>query len=68
MLCDPEYPIPLIRTFIARVVVYDLPFGAITKGEHIVVHSYTSKAAAKIQYLLSIVDQNSGEVLKQKPK
>ena len=60
VLCDPKYSIPLVKRFVARVVVYDLPQGAITKGEQIMVHSYTSKSAGKILSLLSTVDQSSG--------
>jgi GTPase len=33
VLCDPKYSIPLVKKFIARVVVYELPQGAIGKGE-----------------------------------
>jgi translation elongation factor EF-1alpha len=56
VLCDPAYPIPLIRKFIAMVVIYDLPQQALTKGENVIVHGYTSKSAGKIVSLLSTVD------------
>jgi translation elongation factor EF-1alpha len=57
VLCDPQYGIPLIKKFVAKIVVYDLPLlGAITKGEQIVVHSYTSKSSGKILSLLSTID------------
>lgn len=52
VLCDEKYSIPLISKFVARVVIYSAPQGAITKGEEIMVHSYTSKSPAKIQSLL----------------
>ena len=32
------------------------------------VHSYTNKTPGKIEFLLAVVDQSSGEVLKQRPK
>jgi translation elongation factor EF-1alpha len=51
---------PFVRKFIAKVVVYDLPQGAITKGEQVMVHSYTSKSAGKILNLLSTVDSSTG--------
>lgn len=25
VICDPQYPIPLVRKFVARVVIYDTP-------------------------------------------
>jgi elongation factor 1 alpha-like protein len=48
VLCDPQYSIPLVRKFVARVVIYATPQGAITKGEEIMVHSYTSKSPGRI--------------------
>lgn len=33
VLCDPLYPSPYIKKFEAKVVIYDLPQLAITKGE-----------------------------------
>jgi hypothetical protein len=57
VLCDPQFSIPLVRKFVAKIVVYDLPIlGAITKGEQIMVHSYTSKSCGKILSLVSTID------------
>jgi elongation factor 1 alpha-like protein len=47
VLCDPRYPMKLISSFIARVIIYDI-LSPISKGEAIVVHSYTSKMPGKI--------------------
>ena len=33
VLCDIDYPIKLVKTFICRVVIYDIPFGSLTQGE-----------------------------------
>jgi translation elongation factor EF-1alpha len=56
VICDQRYPIPMVRKFIARVVVFELPFGAISKGELVMVHCYTSKCPGKILSLVSLVD------------
>lgn len=48
VICDPQYSIPLVKKFMCRVVIYASPEGAITKGEEVMVHSYTSKAPGKI--------------------
>jgi len=56
VICCPEYPVPMIHSFISRIVVYDLPHGVLCKGEQVVLHSYTSKAPARVTKLLSIVD------------
>ena len=68
VLCDHKFTIPLVRKFVARIVVFDLPFGAISKGELVMVHCYTSKCPGKIISLLSLVDQNTGTVIKERPK
>ena len=68
VLCDVQYPIPLVKRFVGKIVVYDLPQGVIGKGEQVVIHSSTSKTPGKITHLMAIVDQQTGEVLKNKPK
>ena len=57
VLCDPEHPIKLITTFIARVVIYDLgDKGALCRGEPVVVHSYSSKCAGRLQKFISVIN------------
>ena len=56
VLCDPKFEIPLVQKFLARIVVYELPFGAIAKGELVTVHFYTTKCSGKIASLVNIVD------------
>jgi|LauGreDrversion4_2_1035121.scaffolds.fasta_scaffold103099_1 translation elongation factor EF-1alpha len=56
VLCDPQFSIPLVKRFVARIVIYETPQGCITKGEEVMVHSYTSKSPGKISSLLSTVD------------
>lgn len=68
VLCDPKYPIPFVKKFIAKVVIYDLPMQAIAKGEQVMIHSYTSKSAGKILNLISTVDNRTGLVIKERPK
>ena len=68
VLCDPKYEIPLVRKFVARIVVFDLPFGAISKGELVMVHCYTSKCPGKIVSLIALIDQSTGTVIKERPK
>jgi len=57
VLCDPEHPIKLVQSFIARLVVYDLgEKGAICRGEPVVVHSYSAKGPGKLQKFISVID------------
>jgi len=69
VLCDPEHPIKLVHTFIARLVIYELGTkGAVCKGEPVMIHSYSSKGPGKLQQLISVIDQATGEVIKTRPK
>ena len=68
VICCPEYPVPMIISFVSRIVVYDLPHGQLCKGEQVVLHSYTSKAPARITKLLAIVNQSTGDVIKARPR
>ena len=52
----------------AKVLVFKLEIGAITKGEQVTVHSFSTRVPGKIHSLHSIIDQNSNEVIKAKPK
>ena len=67
MLCDPRYPMKLIRSFITRIIIYDIP-SPIAKGEAVVIHSHTTKAPGKISFLLATIDQSTGETIKDRPK
>jgi translation elongation factor EF-1alpha len=68
VLCDPKFEMPLVRKFVARIIVFDLPFGAITKGEQVMIHCYTSKCPGKLISLLALVDQKTGAMIKERPK
>jgi elongation factor 1 alpha-like protein len=67
VLCDSRYPMKLIRSFIARIIIYDIP-SPIAKGEAVVIHSHTTKAPGKIAFLLATIDQSTGETIKDRPK
>lgn len=67
VLCDPRYPMKLITSFIARIIVYDIAV-PIIKGEAVVVHSHTTKAPGKISFLLATIEQSTGQTIKNRPK
>ena len=70
VICDIEYPIKLVKRFVCRVVIYDLPpsIGALAQGETVVVHSYTNKCPAKLNKFLSTVNHMTGETIRNRPK
>ena len=69
VICDPEYPVKLIKTFVAEMVIYDLgQRGALCRGEPVLIHSYSSRGPAKLTKFISVIDQNTGEIIKKSPK
>ena len=69
VICDPAYPIKLVQTFIAKLVIYDLGTrGALCRGEPVIMHSYSARGPAKLQKFISIIDQRTGDVIKKSPK
>lgn len=57
-----------MKTFIGHVMVYDLPMGNLCKGEPVMIYNYTNKMSAKINRLIAIIDEKTGEVIKKAPK
>ena len=66
------FPIKHVRTFVARVVVYEIPIslagGKLSKGAQVTVHSYTSYSAGECKSLLALIDKKTGQPIKNKPK
>lgn len=67
VLCDPDYPVHMVRKFRARIVVYDI-LTPITKGEQIVAYTFSNKVAGKITSLEMLISQKNEEIIKVKPK
>lgn len=65
VLCHKNYPVRLVRSFVAKILVFKLEIGAITKGEEVTVHSFSTRVAGKIQILNSIINQSTNEVIKK---
>ena len=64
VFCDPMFPIKHIRTFVARVVVYEIPIslagGKLSKGAQVTVHAYTNYSAGECKSLLALIDKKTG--------
>ena len=57
VICDPQYPIKLVQTFMAKMVIYDLgQRGALCRGEPVILHSYSARGPAKINKFISIIN------------
>lgn len=66
ILCDPQYPIPVVRKFRAKLVVFQPP-RPILKGDSMILHMHSISAQCHVSRLRSIVDK-SGNVTQKKPR
>lgn len=67
VLSDPEYPINQVYKFRAKIQVYELDL-PIIKGQSVIVYSFSNKVPGKIKSLESIINQQTDEVIKNRPK
>jgi len=67
VLCDPRYPIHQVREFRAQIVVFEVKT-PITRGQPVIVFSFSSKVPGRISKLEAIVNPKSGETIKANPK
>lgn len=66
ILCDPQHPIPVVRKFRAKLVVFQPP-RPILKGDSMILHMHSISAQCHVSRLRSIVDK-SGNVTQKKPR
>eukprot|EP01025_Chloroclados_australasicus_P032937 TRINITY_DN3345_c1_g1_i1.p1 TRINITY_DN3345_c1_g1~~TRINITY_DN3345_c1_g1_i1.p1 ORF type:complete len:625 (+),score=99.89 TRINITY_DN3345_c1_g1_i1:195-2069(+) len=67
VLCHPEYIVPLVRKFRARVVTLEITM-PLLKGSDLVVHCHTAEGDGFLSDLITLLDAKTGEVVKQSPK
>ena len=67
MLCDPKYPVHQVSKIRAKIIVYEVDI-PITKGQVVTLFSFSSKVPARISSLEFILNQQTEEVVKAKPK
>jgi elongation factor 1 alpha-like protein len=67
VLCDPRYPIHQVKQFRAQIVVFDIKT-PITRGQPVIIFSFSSKVPGRINKLEGILNPKSGETIKANPK
>ena len=67
VMCDPRFPIHQVKEFRAQIVVFDIKT-PITRGQPIIIFSFSSKVPGRINKLEAIVNPKSGETIKANPK
>eukprot|EP01023_Acetabularia_acetabulum_P058449 TRINITY_DN6913_c1_g1_i2.p1 TRINITY_DN6913_c1_g1~~TRINITY_DN6913_c1_g1_i2.p1 ORF type:complete len:585 (-),score=97.58 TRINITY_DN6913_c1_g1_i2:196-1950(-) len=67
VLCHPEFLVPLVRRFKARIVTLDITM-PLLKGSNLVVHCHTAEGDGFLADLLTLLDAKTGEVIRQAPK
>lgn len=67
VICDPKFPIHQVRDLRAQIAVFEVDI-PITRGQNILLYSFSNQCAGKIARLESIVNPKSGESIKKNPK
>ncbi|XP_007952234.2 HBS1-like protein [Orycteropus afer afer] len=67
IFCGPKDPIKACTRFRARILIFNIEI-PVTKGFPVLLHYQTVSEPAVIKRLISILNKNTGEVTKKKPK
>lgn len=70
ILCHPEFPVPWVTRFEARVLVLDGQAGLppLLRGAAVSVHSHMAREEATVSALVATLNAKSGEVERAKPR
>ncbi|CEM13058.1 unnamed protein product [Vitrella brassicaformis CCMP3155] len=67
VLCDPSSPLPVVTSFTAQLLVFDLDI-PIVKGQQVMMYLHTGVDSATIAALEAIVNKQTGERENKRPK
>ncbi|EFN56452.1 hypothetical protein CHLNCDRAFT_35207 [Chlorella variabilis] len=67
VLCHPDFPVPLVAKFEARVVVLDVAV-PILRGQQVTIHAHTARESGHISGLVSLLNGKTGEVQRARPR
>ncbi|KAH9850047.1 hypothetical protein C2E23DRAFT_905383 [Lenzites betulinus] len=67
VLCRPTHLIPLVSTFSARIIVFDIQV-PITAGTSVELFHHSRDVPASISRLISVMDRSNGSIIKNKPR
>ncbi|XP_006834704.1 PREDICTED: HBS1-like protein isoform X2 [Chrysochloris asiatica] len=67
IFCGPRDPIKACTRFRARILIFNIEI-PVTKGFPVLLHYQTVSEPAVIKRLISVLNKNTGEVTKKKPK
>ncbi|KAL4448191.1 hypothetical protein ABPG75_005410 [Micractinium tetrahymenae] len=67
VLCHPDFPVPLVDRFEARMVVLDVAI-PVLKGQQVTIHAHTARESGHISGLVSLLNAKTGEVQRARPR
>lgn len=67
VLCHPDFPVPLVDKFEARVVVLDVAI-PVLRGQQATIHAHTARETGHISGLVSLLNAKTGEVQRLRPR
>lgn len=67
VVCHPDFPCRLSDRFQARIMVLDVTV-PVLKGQAVTVHMHATRDSGHINRLVSVLDGETGEVVKERPR
>lgn len=67
VLCHPDFPVPLVDKFEARVVVLEVQI-PVLKGQQVTIHAHTARESGHVSALVSLLNSKTGEVQRARPR
>ena len=67
VMCDPKYPVHQVKEFRSQIVVFDIDI-PITRGQPVIIYSFSNRITGRIAKLEGIINPKSGETIKKNPK
>eukprot|EP00963_Diacronema_lutheri_P004232 scaffold320_cov335-Pavlova_lutheri.AAC.9 len=67
VLCDRNFPVPVVTSFEARIRVLDIKM-PLLKGQELVLHTKTTHEQVTLSMLVAVVDPKTQDTLRNKPR
>ena len=67
VVCHPDFPVPLAVSFEVDIVVLDVQI-PILKGQQVTLHAHAVRDSGHVSRLIALLDSETGEVIKERPR
>lgn len=67
VVCSPSHPVKLAKKFKAQIIVLDVVI-PLLHGQNVTLHAHVARETGVISKILTLVDEHTGEVKKERPR